>query len=252
MKLNQIRDNPGARKPRKVLGRGIGSGLGKQAGRGGKGQSARSGYSIGGFEGGQMPLYRRLPKRGFHSLFRRRYVEFNLGKLQEGIDAGRVKPGETVTEDMLVSAGLIRRRRDGVRLLANGEVTVAITIQVTGASKAAIAAIEKAGGKVLLPDVKPAPKSKGKRRHQTRTYKPEGAPREKDKKAAEAEAKAKKKEQKAQDKAEGTGAPAPDSNPAGRPQAKQQKKAEAQPQAPKDEKPKGEKPKEKKQPDKKS
>ncbi len=251
MKLNEIRDNPGATHPRKTQGRGIGSGLGKTGGRGGKGQSARSGFSIGGFEGGQMPLYRRLPKRGFHSLFRRRYVELNLNKLQAGLDAGALKAGEPITEDMLVAAGLVRRKRDGIRLLANGEVKVAITIHVTGASKSAIAAVEKAGGKVVLPPVQEPPKGKGKSRHRKRVHKPEGAPRERDKKAAEAEAKAKKKEQKAQEKADG-GAPAQaEAKPQGQPQQakQQQKKPEAQAQAPKAEKSKE---KEKKQPEKKS
>ena len=254
MKLNQIRDNPGAHRPRKVLGRGIGSGLGKQAGRGTKGQKARSGVALAGFEGGQMPLYRRLPKRGFHNPFRRQFAELNLGTLQAAIDAGRVKAGETLTEDMLCAAGLIRRRRDGVRLLGDGEVKAAITIAVTCASKAAIPAIEKAGGKVVLPEAKPAPKGKGKRRHLPKAYKPEGAPRERDRKAAEAEAKAKAKKEKpkGEGKPEGKAAPAPEAKAGGKPEAQAQKKTEGAPQKQKDAKPKDEKPKDKKQPEKKS
>lgn len=149
MKLNQIGDNPGATRPRKRLGRGIGSGLGKTSGKGHKGQKARSGgQRIVGFEGGQMPLYRRLPKRGFHNPFRREFVVVNIGELQKAVDAGRLDASQPVDEPALQAAGLFRRRRDGVRLLAKGELTAALTITVAGASKAAVAAVEKAGGSV--------------------------------------------------------------------------------------------------------
>jgi large subunit ribosomal protein L15 len=149
MRLNQISDNAGATHPRKRLGRGIGSGLGKTSGKGHKGQKARSGgQRFVGFEGGQMPLYRRLPKRGFHNPFRREFVVVNVGALQKAIDAGRLDGAQPVDEVAMQAAGLFRRRRDGVRLLAKGELTTALTITVTGASKAAVAAVEKAGGSV--------------------------------------------------------------------------------------------------------
>ena len=151
MKLNEIRDNKGAHYRAKRVGRGIGSGKGKTSARGGKGQTARSGVAINGFEGGQTPLHRRLPKRGFNNkIFRSEFVVVNLGRLQQALDAGQLKAGDTVDGRALVSSGLVRRVRDGVRLLAKGELTAAITIEVAGASKAAIAAVEKAGGKVIL------------------------------------------------------------------------------------------------------
>jgi len=151
MRLNEIRDNPGAREPRKRIGRGIGSGTGKTAGKGHKGQKARSGGgSPPGFEGGQMPLYRRLPKRGFKNPFRKTYVEVNVGDLQQAIDRERLDPAATVDEAALQAAGFFRRRRDGVRLLAKGALTTAVTIHVTGASKAAMAAVEQAGGRVVV------------------------------------------------------------------------------------------------------
>jgi large subunit ribosomal protein L15 len=151
MKLNEIRDNPGARGPRKRLGRGIGSGLGKTAGKGHKGQKARSGGGPRiGFEGGQMPLYRRLPKRGFKPADRKEFAEVNLGALQRAVDAGKLDPGAVLDEAALCAAGLFRRRRDGVRLLAKGELTSKLTLTVTGASKAAVKAVEKAGGGVTL------------------------------------------------------------------------------------------------------
>ena len=130
MKLNEIRDNPGARRPRKRVGRGIGSGKGKTSGRGQKGQKSRSGVSLLGFEGGQMPLYRRLPKRGFHNIFRKNYRVLNLGRLQTAIDAGKVDPKQPITEEALVAAGLIKTRRDGIRILAKGEITASVTLQV--------------------------------------------------------------------------------------------------------------------------
>ena len=148
MKLNEIADNPGARKARMRVGRGIGSGKGKTAGRGVKGQKSRTGVAIKGFEGGQMPLHRRLPKRGFTNIFAREYNEVGLGKIQEAIDAGRLDASATVTAAALKAAGLIRREKDGVRLLANGELTSAVRFEIAGGSKTAIAAVEKAGGSV--------------------------------------------------------------------------------------------------------
>ena len=152
MKLNQIRDNPGARHAFKRLGRGIGSGLGKTSGRGGKGQTARTGVALNGFEGGQTPLHRRMPKRGFNNIFRRDFQELNLADLQKAIDDGKIGAGETITGKSLASAGVIRRERDGLRLLGNGKDSfkATVTIEVAGASKSAVEAIEKAGGKVVV------------------------------------------------------------------------------------------------------
>ncbi len=150
MQLNQLSDNLGARKARKRVGRGIGSGTGKTGGRGQKGQKSRSGVAIKGFEGGQMPLYRRLPKRGFHNPNGKKFQELNIGKLEAAVSAGKVDAGKTITEAMLVEAGVVRRRLAGVRLLAKGELKSKLQIEVTGASKAAITAIEKAGGTVKL------------------------------------------------------------------------------------------------------
>ena len=156
MKLSDIADNAGSRKKRMRVGRGIGSGKGKQAGRGGKGQTARSGVRIKGFEGGQMPLHRRLPKRGFNNIFRLEFAEINLDRLQEAVDSKLVDAKETVTAESLVKAGVLRRSRDGVRLLGRGELKAKLTIEVHGASKPAIAAVEKAGGsvKILAPVAK--------------------------------------------------------------------------------------------------
>jgi large subunit ribosomal protein L15 len=151
MRLNELSDNPGARKGRKRVGRGIGSGTGKTAGRGQKGQKSRSGVSINGYEGGQMPLARRLPKRGFHNLFRKHFAEVNLGRLQQAVEAGKLNAEAPVDVAVLKAAGLVRRALDGVRLLAKGELKAKLTIEVAGASKAAVAAVEKAGGKVILP-----------------------------------------------------------------------------------------------------
>ncbi len=150
MKLNEISDNRGAYQPRKRVGRGTGSGTGKTAGKGQKGQKSRSGVAIKGFEGGQMPLHRRLPKRGFTNIFRKKYRVVNLGRLQIAIDARKLDAGQTVTADILRSAGVIKNVRDGIRLLANGTLNTKITIEAAGASKAAIAAVEKAGGKVVI------------------------------------------------------------------------------------------------------
>ena len=150
MKLNELRDNPGATKPRKRVGRGPGSGVGKMGGRGIKGQKSRSGVAINGYEGGQMPIYRRLPKRGFTKPFRDEFVVINLDGLAKFIEAGKIDASAKIDEDVLVASGLVRRKRDGVRLLGRGEVTQALTIEVTGASKSAVAAIEKAGGTVTV------------------------------------------------------------------------------------------------------
>jgi large subunit ribosomal protein L15 len=153
MKLSDIADNDGARKKRMRVGRGIGSGKGKTSGRGGKGQTARSGVRIKGFEGGQMPLHRRLPKRGFHNVFRQEFVEINLDRLQEAIDAKLIDAASVINAESLVKARVLRRARDGVRLLGRGEIKAKLTIEVHGASKSAVAAVEKAGGtvKILAP-----------------------------------------------------------------------------------------------------
>ena len=150
MKLSDLRDNAGARKPRRRVGRGIGSGKGKTAGRGGKGQTARSGVAIKGFEGGQMPLHRRLPKRGFTNIFRKRFNELNLDRVQQAIDAGKLDAAALIDVEALVAAGVLRRAKDGVRLLGGGELKAKVNIAVAGASKSAIAAVESAGGSITL------------------------------------------------------------------------------------------------------
>ena len=153
MKLSDIADNAGSRKKRMRVGRGIGSGKGKTAGRGGKGQTARSGVRIKGFEGGQMPIHRRLPKRGFNNIFRVEYAEINLDRLQDAINAKLIDAKETINAESLVKARVLRRSKAGVRLLGRGEIKAKLTIEVHGASKTAIAAVEKAGGtvKILAP-----------------------------------------------------------------------------------------------------
>ena len=167
MKLNQISDRPGARQARKRVGRGIGSGTGKTSGAGHKGQKSRSGVSIKGFEGGQMPLHRRMPKRGFNNIFGKTYRPINVGRLQQAVDAGRLDPQQPIDAAALRMAGLIKQPRDGVRLLAKGSLKAKINIVVAGASKAAVEAVEKAGGSVTIasaapkPSDKPAAKSKG-------------------------------------------------------------------------------------------
>ncbi|OYV40793.1 MAG: 50S ribosomal protein L15 [Acidocella sp. 20-61-6] len=149
MKLNEIRDNPGARLKSKRLGRGIGSGKGKTSGKGVKGQKAREGVSLNGFEGGQLPIYRRLPKRGFNNVNRKEYAPLNLGTLDAAFEAGKLDVAQLVTEAMLRDAGLVRLGKvDGVRLLAKGAITRAVQIEVSGASAAAVAAVEQAGGNV--------------------------------------------------------------------------------------------------------
>jgi len=150
MKLNGITDNPGSSKKRTRIGRGIGSGSGKQSGRGGKGQTARSGVRIKGFEGGQMPLHRRLPKRGFTNIFKTDYNEVNLGRVQQALDAGKLDGSQVITVDALVAAGVCAKVRDGVKLLGQGEFSAKVTFEVARASKTALAAIEKAGGSVKL------------------------------------------------------------------------------------------------------
>ena len=163
MRLNELKDNPGARRPRTRVGRGIGSGKGKRSGRGDKGQKSRSGVSLLGFEGGQMPLYRRLPKRGFsNKRFRKDYAEVNVGRLQKAIDAKKLDAAKPMTQETLRAAGLVTGRCDGVRLLAKGEIKAKVTIEVSGASAAAIAAVAKAGGKVVLPKPKAKPETRGR------------------------------------------------------------------------------------------
>ncbi len=150
MKLNEIADREGARSARVRIGRGIGSGKGKTGGRGGKGQTARSGVRIKGFEGGQMPLHRRLPKRGFNNIFALELNEVNLGRVQAAIDAGKLDAGATVDAASLVKAGVLRRAKDGVRLLGGGELKAKVAFEVYGASKSAVSAVEKAGGSVKV------------------------------------------------------------------------------------------------------
>ena len=150
MKLNEIADNEGAHYKYKRVGRGIGSGKGKTSGRGGKGQTARSGVAINGFEGGQTPLHRRLPKRGFNNIFKLEYQVINTGRLEKAVEAGKLKAGDTVTPESLIQLGMLSKLGDGVRLLAKGEIKTSLTIECAGASAAAIAAVEAAGGKVVV------------------------------------------------------------------------------------------------------
>lgn len=150
MKLNELRDNPGATKKRTRVGRGPGSGVGKTGGRGIKGQKSRSGVSIGGYEGGQMPLYQRLPKRGFTKPNRKSYAVVNLGLVQKFIDEKKLDAKAAITEDVLIASGLVRRKLDGVRVLAKGDITASVTLQVTGASKSAVEAVAKAGGTLTV------------------------------------------------------------------------------------------------------
>ena len=150
MKLNEIKDNEGSTKNRKRIGRGIGSGTGKTGGRGVKGQKARGGVAINGFEGGQMPIYRRLPKRGFNNIFKDDFVVVSVARIQAAVDAGKLDAAKTVDAAALKAAGVIRRIKDGVRVLSDGEITAKVTIEVAGASKTAVEKIEKAGGSVKL------------------------------------------------------------------------------------------------------
>jgi large subunit ribosomal protein L15 len=155
MKLNELRDNPGARLKFKRLGRGIGSGKGKTSGKGVKGQKAREGVALNGFEGGQLPIYRRLPKRGFRNLFRKSYAPLNIGTLEKAIEAGKIDASQMITEEMLIKAGLGNDNLDGVRLLGSGTIARAINITVSGASATAKAAVEQAGGTVTTTVVRP-------------------------------------------------------------------------------------------------
>ncbi|MFD0909969.1 50S ribosomal protein L15 [Ruegeria arenilitoris] len=150
MKLHELRDNPGAVKKRTRVGRGPGSGKGKMGGRGIKGQKSRSGVAINGYEGGQMPLYQRLPKRGFNKPNRKEFAVINLGLIQKFVDAGKLDDKSAITEDALVASGLVRRKLDGIRVLAKGEISAKLNLEVTGASKAAIEAVEKAGGSLKV------------------------------------------------------------------------------------------------------
>ena len=150
MKLHELHDNPGATKTKKRVGRGPGSGLGKTGGRGIKGQKSRSGVAIKGYEGGQMPLYQRLPKRGFNKPNRKAFAVVNLGLIQKFVDAGKLDATGTIDEDALVASGLVRRKLDGIRVLAKGDITAKVTLAVTGASQSAIDAVEKAGGSLTV------------------------------------------------------------------------------------------------------
>jgi len=156
MKLHELRDNDGAARKKKRIARGPGSGKGKTAGRGIKGQKSRSGVAINAYEGGQMPLYRRLPKRGFTRPNRKEFAVVNLGLVQKFIDAGKIDAGQPITEEVLVAAGVTRRKRDGIRVLSKGEITAKVTLEVTGASGPAIAAVEKAGGTLMVRTPAPA------------------------------------------------------------------------------------------------
>ncbi len=185
MQLNELRDRTGARKSRKRVGRGLGSGTGKTSGRGHKGQKSRSGVSLLGFEGGQMPLYRRLPKRGFNNPFSKDYAELTIGNLERAVTKGIIDAKKPVTEEILRASGLVRKSRHGVRLLATGELKTKLTIEVTGATKGAIAAVEKVGGSITVSPPKPKPEGKGKARH--RKFKEGGADAKPNKKKAKAE-----------------------------------------------------------------
>ncbi len=163
MKLNEIRDNKGARKSLMRVSRGYGSGKGRTGGRGIKGQKSRTGVSINAFEGGQMPVYRRLPKRGFVNIFRKTFSEINVGDLQKAIDAKLLKADKEINEVVLMEAGLIKKVKDGVRLLGKGELKTKLTIKVVGATKSAIAMVEKAGGSVVVEPIKKTVLEKGKK-----------------------------------------------------------------------------------------
>ncbi|MBI1239219.1 MAG: 50S ribosomal protein L15 [Alphaproteobacteria bacterium] len=162
MRLNELRDNPGARKKSKRVGRGPGSGKGKTSGRGVKGDKARTGSTVNGFEGGQMPLHMRLPKRGFNNVFARDFAVVNLGRIEEAVKAGRLDVNQPLTEEVLVKAGVSRRGKDGIRLLAKGTLSLKLFLEVTGASQAAIDAVEKQGGSVTVIGLKPKPVNKGR------------------------------------------------------------------------------------------
>jgi len=202
MQLNELRDRKGARKARKRVGRGPGSGTGKTSGRGNKGQKSRSGVSLLGFEGGQMPLYRRLPKRGFNNPFTKDFAELTIGNLERAVAKGVVDAKKPVTEEALLVSGLVRKSRNGVRLLATGELKTKLTIEVTGATKGAIAAVEKAGGTVTVTPPKPKPEGKGKARHRKFKEGYEAKPKKAEAEAADDEQPTDSKE-KTKDKATG-------------------------------------------------
>ncbi len=171
MKLNEVRDKAGATDGRKRVGRGMSSGTGKTSGKGHKGQRSRSGVSLVGFEGGQMPLYRRLPKRGFKNPFSRDFATLNVGVLQGAVDARRIDAKKPVTEEVLLKAGLVKSSKDGVKLLAKGELSAKLSIEVSRASNAAVAAVEKAGGSVTLPPPVEKPAGKGHKHERDKTDK---------------------------------------------------------------------------------
>ncbi len=203
MKLNELSPSPGSTKARRRVGRGIGSGKGKTAGTGHNGQKSRSGVAIKGFEGGQMPFYRRLPKRGFNNIFAKEYDVVNTGRLQKAVDEGRLDGKKTVDQAALKACGLVRGRSDGVRVLAKGELTAALTIDVAGASKAAVAAIEKAGGKItVLPvKVRPADSKKANRSASKKAKQEKEEAGKKPKKVKEKAAKEPKEPKEAENKA---------------------------------------------------
>ena len=233
MRLNALSDRPGATRARKRLGRGIGSGLGKTSGKGTKGQKSRAGVSIKGFEGGQMPLHRRLPKRGFNNIFAKKFNELNLGRIQQAVDSGRLDGKKPITVAALKEAGLIRREKDGVRLLGKGEFTAKLAFEVTGASQSAIKAVEAKGGTVTLKSItgreRPAAdRIKAERRAAKRAAKaaPKGG-KAKAKQAQAEDAEAAKEEApvKAKDDAEGAAKkPKPAGAEAKAPKAKPDKK----------------------------
>ncbi len=169
MKLNDLRDNEGATHSKKRLGRGIGSGSGKTAGRGVKGQKARSGVAVNGFEGGQMPLYRRLPKRGFNNIFSKSFNVVSLARIQQAVDAKKLDVKATVTTEALIASGVIRRAKDGVRLLADGELKAKLSFDIAGASKAAVEKVEKAGGSVDVIETAPSEHEKKTARREANT-----------------------------------------------------------------------------------
>jgi len=164
MRLNELKDNPGSRKFRLRIGRGIGSGMGKTGGRGGKGQTARAGVRLGGFEGGQMPLHRRLPKRGFNKRNQRSFNEINVGRLQQAVDEGRIDAAKPIDVALLIEAGIFRRRLDGVRLLGDGELKAKLALTVNHATASAKAAVEKAGGSIKLIEKKVLAADEAKRK----------------------------------------------------------------------------------------
>jgi large subunit ribosomal protein L15 len=213
MKLNDIRDNPGATRARQRIGRGIGSGMGKTGGRGGKGQTARSGVSVLSFEGGQMPLYRRLPKRGFNNPFRRELAEVNLGQVQRAVDAGKLGPGAVVNAAAMIAAGVVRRELDGIKLLGKGELKAPLHFAVAAASKSALAQIAKAGGKVEFPAAKPERPTRGKKIKRDAQAAQAKADRAKSAAAAQAKFEEKAQQAKAMPKAKGEAKPRPEKPP---------------------------------------